>query len=124
VPGAPAAVTRTVMSRIEAAMLLGVDAVVDQFEHGVGIQLELLLRSLRRRSPRREIGPLGFLAVGQALQHVGIRAVALAIPAGFTAGSIAFSAAVRRGDDTREQETHSVPPGDLAAVFPAEARPN
>src|SRR5437879_161975 len=40
VPGAPEAVTRTVMSRIEAAMLLGVYAVVNQFEHGVGIELE------------------------------------------------------------------------------------
>jgi MFS family permease len=70
------------------------------------------------------IGPLGFLAVGQALQHVGIRAVALAIAAGFTVGAVAFSAAVRRVDDTREQETDSGPAGDLAAVFPAEARPD
>ena len=70
------------------------------------------------------IGPLGFLAVGQALQHVGIPVVALAIAAGFTTGSLAFSAAVRRGDDTREEETDPGPAGDLAAVFPAEARPD
>jgi small neutral amino acid transporter SnatA (MarC family) len=37
------------------------------------------------------IGPLGFLAVGQALQHVGIRVVALAIATGFTAAAAAFS---------------------------------
>jgi predicted MFS family arabinose efflux permease len=67
------------------------------------------------------IGPLGFLAVGQALQYVGMRVVFLAIAAGFTAGAIAFSAAVRRGDGTGEEETHAVPPGDLAAVLPAEA---
>ena len=36
------------------------------------------------------IGPLGFLAVGQALQHVGIPVVALAIAGGFTADSLAF----------------------------------
>jgi hypothetical protein len=63
------------MSRIDAAMLLGVYAVVT---------VSIL------------IGPLGFLAVGHALQHVGIRVVALAIAAGFTAGSLVFSAAVRR----------------------------
>ena len=58
------------------------------------------------------IGPLGFLAVGQALQHVGIRVVALAIAAGFTAGSVAFSAAVRRGDSQEEEGT--VPAGALS----------
>lgn len=68
------------------------------------------------------IGPLGFLAVGQALQHVGIRMVALAIAAGFTAGALAFSAAVRRGAEAGEEEADPVPPGDLAPVFPAEAR--
>ncbi len=68
------------------------------------------------------IGPLGFLVVGQALQHVGIRVVALAIAAGFTAGWVAFSAAVRRGDSAGEQEGDPVPPGDLAPVFSSEAR--
>jgi predicted MFS family arabinose efflux permease len=68
------------------------------------------------------IGPLGFLAVGQALQHVSIQIVALAIATGFTAGAVAFSAAVRRGESAGEQETDPVPPGDFAPVFPAEAR--
>lgn len=68
------------------------------------------------------IGPLGFLAVGQALQHVGIRIVALAIAAGFTAAAVAFSAAVRRG--AREEELNPVPAGNLATVLPAEARPD
>jgi len=68
------------------------------------------------------IGPLGFLAVGQALQHVGIPVVALAIAGGFTAGSLCFSAAVRREADAGEQEGDPVPPGDLAPVFPSEAR--
>jgi MFS family permease len=68
------------------------------------------------------IGPLGFLAVGQALQHVGIRVVALAIAAGFTAGSVAFSAAVRRGDSPGEEEPDAVPSRDLATVRSAEAR--
>ncbi|HEX6663440.1 MAG TPA: MFS transporter [Gaiellaceae bacterium] len=45
------------------------------------------------------IGPLGFLAVGQALQHVGMRVVFLAIAAGFSAAAVAFSAAVRRGEE-------------------------
>jgi predicted MFS family arabinose efflux permease len=44
------------------------------------------------------IGPLGFLAVGQVLQYVGMQVVFLAIAVGFTAGSLAFAAAVRRGD--------------------------
>jgi predicted MFS family arabinose efflux permease len=68
------------------------------------------------------IGPLGFLAVGQALQDVGIRVVALAIAAGFTAAAAAFSAAVRRG--AREEKQDAVPTGDLATVLPAEARPD
>jgi predicted MFS family arabinose efflux permease len=67
------------------------------------------------------IGPLGFLAVGQALQHVGLRVVFLATAAGFTAGAIAFSAAARRGG-SGEEEAHAVPAGDLAAVFPPEPR--
>jgi MFS family permease len=66
------------------------------------------------------IGPLGFLAVGQALQHVGIRVVALAIATGFTAGTLAFSAAVRRGDSAGEEEADAVPPGDLATILSAE----
>ena len=68
------------------------------------------------------IGPLGFLAVGQALQNVGIRVVALAIAAGFTAAAAAFSAAVRRG--AREEKQDAVPTGDLATVLTAEARPD
>jgi predicted MFS family arabinose efflux permease len=68
------------------------------------------------------IGPLGFLAVGQALQHVGIRVVALAIAAGFTAAAAAFSAAVHRG--AGEEKPHAVPAGDLATVLTAEARPD
>ena len=59
------------------------------------------------------IGPLGFLAVGQALQHVGLRVVFLAIAAGFTAGAVAFSVAVGRGD-AREQEPDAIPTGELA----------
>ena len=66
------------------------------------------------------IGPLGFLAVGQALQNVGIRVVALAIAGGFTAAAAAFSAAVRRG--AREEKQDAIPTGDLATVLPAEAR--
>jgi predicted MFS family arabinose efflux permease len=46
------------------------------------------------------IGPLGFLAIGQALQHVGMRVVFLAIAAGFSAAAVAFSAAVRREEET------------------------
>jgi hypothetical protein len=68
------------------------------------------------------IGPLGFVAVGQALGHVGMRVVFLAIAAGFTAGALAFSAAVRRGDGVGEEEADARPAGDLAAVLPAEAR--
>ena len=113
-PGAPDAVTRTVMSRIEAAMLLGVYALVDQFEHGFGVEFVMTVASL--------IGPLGFLAVGQALQNVGIRVVALAIAAGFTAAAAAFSAAVRRG--AREEKEDAVPAGELATVLTAEARPD
>jgi MFS family permease len=67
------------------------------------------------------IGPLGFLAVGQALQHVGLRVVFLAIAAAFTAGSIAFSAAVRGGEGAGEEEADARPAADLAAVLPAEA---
>jgi predicted MFS family arabinose efflux permease len=44
------------------------------------------------------IGPLGFLAVGQALQHVGVNVVFLAIAAAFSAGALAFAAALRRGE--------------------------
>ena len=69
------------------------------------------------------IGPLGFLAVGQALQQVSIRVVALGIAAGFTAGALAFSAATRRGE-AGEEEANPVPAGDLTAVFPAEPRPD
>ncbi|HEY6606902.1 MAG TPA: MFS transporter [Gaiellaceae bacterium] len=68
------------------------------------------------------IGPLGFLAVGQALQHVSINVLFLAIAVGFSAGAIAFSAAARRGSDAGEEEGDAVPTADLAAVFPAEAR--
>jgi predicted MFS family arabinose efflux permease len=67
------------------------------------------------------IGPLGFLAVGQALQHVSMRVVFLAIAAGFTAGALAFSVAVRRGG-AGEEEADAVPPLELATVFPAEGR--
>jgi len=67
------------------------------------------------------IGPLGFLAVGQALQHVSMRVVFLAIAAGFTAGALAFSAAVR-GGGAGEEEADAVPPLELAPVFPAEGR--
>ena len=68
------------------------------------------------------IGPLGFLAVGQALQHVGMPVVFLAIAAGFTVGALAFSAAVRRGSRPGEEEAHPVPPRDLATVLPVEVR--
>jgi hypothetical protein len=44
------------------------------------------------------IGPLGFVAVGLALQHVGMPVVFLAIAAGFTVGAVAFAAALRRGE--------------------------
>jgi predicted MFS family arabinose efflux permease len=65
------------------------------------------------------IGPLGFLAVGQALQHVGMQVVFLAIAAGFTVGAVAFSAALRRNGD-REEERDAVPTGELATVLSAE----
>src|SRR6266508_3054148 len=61
------------------------------------------------------IGPLGFLAVGQSLQHVGMSVLFLAIAAGFIVGAVAFSAAVRRGDGpgkrkrTRSQRPISQP---------------
>ena len=66
------------------------------------------------------IGPLGFLAAGLALQYVGMRVVFLAIAAGFSAGALAFSAAVR-GGDAGEEERDARPASDLAAVLPAEA---
>jgi hypothetical protein len=65
--------------------------------------------------------PLGFLAVGQALQHVSMSVVFLAIAVGFTAGAIAFSAGARRGSDAGEEEGDAIPARDLAAVLPAEA---
>ena len=68
------------------------------------------------------IGPLGFLAVGQSLQHVGMSVLFLAIAAGFSVGAVAFSAAVRRGDDPGKEEANAIPAADLAAVLPAEAR--
>jgi predicted MFS family arabinose efflux permease len=68
------------------------------------------------------IGPLGFLAVGQSLQHVGMSVLFLAIAAGFSVGAVAFSAAVRRGDGPRKEEANAIPAADLAAVLPAEAR--
>jgi MFS family permease len=64
------------------------------------------------------IGPLGFLAVGFALQHVGMPVVFLAIAAAFSAGALAFSAAVRRG----EEEPDAGPAVDLAAVAATEPR--
>jgi predicted MFS family arabinose efflux permease len=66
-------------------------------------------------------GPLGFLAVGQALQYVSMQVVFLAIAAGFTTAAIAFSAAVRRSDSDGKEETDALPAGDLATVLPAEA---
>jgi predicted MFS family arabinose efflux permease len=68
------------------------------------------------------IGPLGFLAVGQSLQYVGMSVLFLAIAAGFTLGAVAFSAAVRRGDGPGKEKADAVPATDLAAVLPAEAR--
>ena len=59
------------------------------------------------------IGPLGFLAVGQALQRVSMGVVFLAIAAAFSVGALAFSAAVR---GSSEDEAQPVPPTDLAAV--------
>jgi hypothetical protein len=66
------------------------------------------------------IGPLGFLAVGQALQYVGMPVVFLAIAAGFTLGALGFVAALRRG----EEEGDAVPAIDLAAVATVEGRAN
>jgi MFS family permease len=66
------------------------------------------------------IGPLGFLAVGQSLQYVGMSVLFLAVAAGFTVGAVAFSAALRR-NDTGEQEADAVPPSELAAVLPVES---
>jgi len=66
------------------------------------------------------IGPLGFLAVGQALQHVGLRVVFLAIAVGYTAGALAFSAAVSR--DAAKDDLQPRPAGDLAPVLQVEAR--
>ena len=66
------------------------------------------------------IGPLGFLAVGQALQYVGMPVVFLAIATGFTLGALAFAAALRRG----EEKGDAVPALDLAAVAAAEGRPD
>jgi predicted MFS family arabinose efflux permease len=68
------------------------------------------------------IGPLGFLAVGQSLQYVGITTVFLVSAAAFTAGALAFSAAALRGEADGEEEADAVPPRDRATVFPAEAR--
>jgi MFS family permease len=48
------------------------------------------------------IGPLGFLAVGQALQYVGLPVVFLGVAVGFTLGALAFVAALRRGDEAGE----------------------
>jgi MFS family permease len=67
------------------------------------------------------IGPLGFLAVGQSLQYVGMSVLFLAIAAGFTVGAVAFSAALRR-NDARKEETDAVPPAELAPVLPVEPR--
>lgn len=66
------------------------------------------------------IGPLGFLAVGQSLQYVGMSVLFLAIAAGFTVGAIAFSAAVRR--NAGEEEADAVPAPELAAVLAVEPR--
>jgi predicted MFS family arabinose efflux permease len=68
------------------------------------------------------IGPLGFLAVGQSLQYVGITTVFLVSAAAFTAGALAFSAAALRGEADGEEEADAVPSRDRATVFPAEAR--
>jgi MFS family permease len=64
------------------------------------------------------IGPLGFLVVGQALQHVGMNVVFLVIAAAFSLGALAFAAALRRG----EEEGDAVPALDLAAVPAVEGR--
>jgi predicted MFS family arabinose efflux permease len=58
------------------------------------------------------IGPLGFLAVGQALQYVGMSVVFLAIAAGFTVGALAFVAALRRGEQEGDAVLAAVPAAD------------
>jgi predicted MFS family arabinose efflux permease len=67
------------------------------------------------------IGPLGFLAVGQSLQYVGITTVFLVSAAAFTAGALAFSAAALRGEADGEEEADAVPSRDRATVLSAEA---
>jgi hypothetical protein len=44
------------------------------------------------------VGPFGFLAAGEGLQYVSLTFVFLVVAVVFTAGAIAFSAAVRNGD--------------------------
>jgi len=61
------------------------------------------------------------VTTGSTAEMGGMRVVFLAIAAGFTAGAIAFSAAVRRGD-TGEEEADALPAADLATVPPAEVR--
>jgi len=54
-------------------------------------------------------GPLGFLAAGYALRHVALGAFFLVLPALFTAGSVAFAAALLRapaGDVVVPEVTH------------------
>jgi predicted MFS family arabinose efflux permease len=68
------------------------------------------------------IGPLGFLAVGQALQHVGMPVVFLGIAVGFSLGALAFSAALRRGDGAGEEKADPIPTLDLATVPAVETR--
>ncbi|MDX6415114.1 MAG: hypothetical protein QOH23_2524 [Gaiellaceae bacterium] len=68
------------------------------------------------------IGPLGFLAVGQSLQYVGLTTVFLVSAAAFSAGALAFSAAALRGEADGEEEADAVPSRDRATVLPAEAR--
>ena len=48
------------------------------------------------------VGPLGFLAVGQALQYVGLPVVFLGVAVGFSLGALAFVAALRRGEEDVE----------------------
>lgn len=48
------------------------------------------------------VGPLGFLAVGQALQYVGLPVVFLGVAVGFSLGALAFVAALRRGEEDGE----------------------
>ena len=76
------------------------------------------------------VGPLGFLAAAQSLQYVSLTVVFLVVAVGFTIGAFAFSIAVTRGEAAsielppargdREEEPHSVPAVDLAAVVPVE----